>query len=266
MAWSWKMFEPALGGKAYRARLGLGGIDNEPNNHGAHLGSAYQTGFYGYVEKDIRNALGEDVEGRYSRIYCGGNAQAEGTLADCREKVLEPTLKAAIATPRASLYDEDDICDEGGDGEALEDQYCYDTVAHTAAGAITQPLIHWINRPTFQQVVEVQQSVPREPGGPGEPPSDPPGEPPGGGDPPDGPGGGPGGNPGDDPNGGGGAPTSGGGGDVEQTVATIDAGAADDADGGGGGLPFTGLGLIALAVLGALLLGAGIATRRRASS
>jgi len=202
--------------------------------------------------------LGEPVEGPYSRIYCGGDADDEGTLAKCRDDVLEPTLDDAIATDRESLYDDDPICEEEAE---LEPQYCYDTVAHTAAGAITQPLIHWINRPTFQQVVEVQQSVPRDPGG--EPP-DPPDEPPGGGDPPDGPGdGGPGRNPDGNDNGGG--PLGSGGGDVEQTVATIAAGAANDADGGGGGLPFTGFGLIARAVLGLLLLGAGIVTRRRAA-
>ena len=28
------------------------------NNHGAHLGSAYQDGWYGYVSKDLRRLLG----------------------------------------------------------------------------------------------------------------------------------------------------------------------------------------------------------------
>ena len=49
------------------------------------------------------------------------------------------------------------MCD---DEPALNDQYCFDTVLHQPVGAITQPLIHWINRPTFQQVVEVQGSRP----------------------------------------------------------------------------------------------------------
>jgi hypothetical protein len=30
-----------------------------------------------------------------------------------------------------------------------------------AVGGATQPLIHWINRPTFQQANEIQSSVPR---------------------------------------------------------------------------------------------------------
>ncbi len=33
-------------------------------------------------------------------------------------------------------------------------QWCYDAVRQRPVGAINQPLIHWINRPTFQQVVE----------------------------------------------------------------------------------------------------------------
>jgi hypothetical protein len=40
-------------------------------------------------------------------------------------------------------------------------QWCYDAVRHRPVGAINQPLIHWINRPTFQQVVEVQKQAPR---------------------------------------------------------------------------------------------------------
>ena len=37
----------------------------------------------------------------------------------------------------------------------------HDKIGFSAVGAINQPLIHWINRPTFQQVVEVQKVAPR---------------------------------------------------------------------------------------------------------
>jgi hypothetical protein len=36
------------------------------------------------------------------------------------------------------------------------DQTCFDAIYFRPLGAITQPLIPWQNRPTFQQVVEVQ--------------------------------------------------------------------------------------------------------------
>jgi hypothetical protein len=40
-------------------------------------------------------------------------------------------------------------CD-GGDA-----QWCFDALRHRPLGGITQPFIHWINRPTFQQAVEI---------------------------------------------------------------------------------------------------------------
>ena len=43
-------------------------------------GSAYISGWYGYVDKDLRTLLGREVRGPYSRRYCGA-----GVLASCRE-------------------------------------------------------------------------------------------------------------------------------------------------------------------------------------
>ena len=60
-------------GRALYDRItGMIGLDNEPNNHGSHLGSAYQDGWYGYVQKDLRRLLGESVQQPFSRGYCGG--------------------------------------------------------------------------------------------------------------------------------------------------------------------------------------------------
>ena len=41
------------------------------------------------------------------------------------------------------------------------DQVCFDSIYHRPVGAVTQPLINWQNRPTFQQVVEIPRSAPR---------------------------------------------------------------------------------------------------------
>ena len=54
-------------------------------------GSAYISGWYGYVEKDLRALLGREVRGPYSRRYCGA-----GVLATCRE-ALWAALDAAAA-------------------------------------------------------------------------------------------------------------------------------------------------------------------------
>ena len=42
------------------------------------------------------------------------------------------------------MYPADDVCAAG-------DQMCSDSIQFRAVGAITQPLIEWVNRPTFQQ-------------------------------------------------------------------------------------------------------------------
>jgi hypothetical protein len=39
-------------------------------------------------------------------------------------------------------------------------QWCYDAVYFRPLGAMTQPLIHWINRPTYQQADEIQGQRP----------------------------------------------------------------------------------------------------------
>ena len=66
-------------------------------------------------------------------------------------------LRDALAVDPAELY-QDEVCEDYG---MPSDQWCYDAVRHRPVGAINQPLIHWINRPTFQQLVEVQHQVPR---------------------------------------------------------------------------------------------------------
>jgi acyl-homoserine lactone acylase PvdQ len=150
--WVSAQFEPALGTKAMDKLTAVLPIDNPPNNHGDHLGSAYQGSWYGFVRKDLRSVLGHDVRGRYAREYCGG-----GRVARCR-RVLRQSLKAALAVPRSELYGGDAVCaDAGRDG----DQWCYDAVRQRPTGGATQPLIHWINRPTYQQAVEVIRKVAR---------------------------------------------------------------------------------------------------------
>ena len=61
--WVRSQFRPALGAKAYNTLLAAVELDNTPNNHGDHLGSAYQTGWYGFVRKDLRTVLKRKVRG-----------------------------------------------------------------------------------------------------------------------------------------------------------------------------------------------------------
>ncbi len=150
--WLRAQFRPALGGKAFRAIEAAVPLDNEPNNHGDHLGSAYQTGWYGYVRKDLRSVLKRKVRGKYARKYCGG-----GKLRRCRQ-VLRRSLRDAIRAARGDIYGHDEVC---ADEKRPGDQWCFDAVRQRPVGGATQPLIHWINRPTYQQVTEIQGTAPR---------------------------------------------------------------------------------------------------------
>jgi acyl-homoserine lactone acylase PvdQ len=144
-------FRPVLGQRLFDSVQNVIELDNEPNNHGEHLGSAYQQGWYGYVHKDLRAVLGRSVRGRYSRRYCG-----RGRLSRCRA-ALTQALRRALAADPAALY-QDDVCDRQGRGG---DQWCHDAIWFRPLGGVTQPLIHWQNRPTYQQIVEVQGHRPR---------------------------------------------------------------------------------------------------------
>jgi acyl-homoserine lactone acylase PvdQ len=149
--WIQSQFRPTLGRALYEEIQEVIELDNSPNNHGQHLGSAYQNGWYGYAHKDLRAVLGRRVRGRYSRKYCGG-----GSRRDCRLQ-LASSLKRALTADFDSLY-RDSRCD---DRSGPAKQRCYDSIYFTPLGGVTQPLIHWINRPTYQQVVEVQGHRPR---------------------------------------------------------------------------------------------------------
>ncbi|MEA2198607.1 MAG: hypothetical protein QOJ25_2658 [Solirubrobacteraceae bacterium] len=142
-------FDPVLGSTLLGDVEANFAINDEPGHgtSGNHLGSAFDVGFYGIVQKDLRAALGRRVAGPLNRVYCGN-----GSLARCRA-ALESSLSHAIGESPAQVYPSDGVCQAG-------DQMCSDSIQFRAIGAITQPLIEWINRPTFQQAVEIQAHAP----------------------------------------------------------------------------------------------------------
>jgi hypothetical protein len=158
--WVHAEFEPALGSDLFKRIESIIALDNAPNNHGDHLGSAYQYGWYGYASKDLRTLLGRKVKGRSSRVYCGSRGKKKASMRTLRKRCradLVASLKKALSASPAELY-ADDLCkDEGKPG----DQWCFDAIRQRPLGAITQPLIHWIDRPTFQQAVEIPKRLPR---------------------------------------------------------------------------------------------------------
>jgi hypothetical protein len=139
-------FQPTLGAALLSQVESDFAINDQPGHgtSGSHLGSAWDVGFFGIVQKDLRAVLRTKVAGPLNRIYCGG-----GSLRACRA-ALESSLQAAIAEPATQVYPADSACKTAGD------QMCSDSIQFRAIGAISQPLIEWVNRPTFQQAVEIQ--------------------------------------------------------------------------------------------------------------
>ena len=133
-------FQPILGPSLLDQIEGEFPINDEPGHgtSGSHLGSSWDVGFYGIVQKDLRAALGDRVRGPLNRVYCGN-----GSLKSCRA-ALDSSLTQAIAETPQQVYPADKACAAG-------DQMCSDSIQFRAIGAIAQPLIPWINRPTFQQ-------------------------------------------------------------------------------------------------------------------
>lgn len=138
-------FEPGLGSDLYTAMTNNLPVDESPSAAhgptGSHAGSAFQYGWWSYVDKDIRAVLGESVQGPLARKYCGG-----GSLSACRD-VLISTLKEAAGKTAAQVYPGDTLCSAG-------DQWCADSIFQRTLGGIKHGHISWQNRPTYQQVVE----------------------------------------------------------------------------------------------------------------
>ncbi|WP_210592985.1 penicillin acylase family protein [Streptomyces sp. GESEQ-35] len=138
-------FEPRLGTSLYNAIATNLPVDESPSAAhgptGSHAGSAFQYGWWSYVDKDIRAVLGETVQGPLAQKYCGG-----GTLTGCRDTLIS-TLKTAAGKTAAQVYPGDELCAAGN-------QWCADSIVQTMLGGIKHYNISWQNRPTYQQVVE----------------------------------------------------------------------------------------------------------------
>jgi hypothetical protein len=142
-------FGPVLGASLLGQVESEFAINDEPGHgtSGPHLGSAFDVGFYGIVQKDLRSVLHKRVRGPLNRIFCG-----KGSLKRCRA-ALESSLAQAAAESPSQVYPADGVCSAG-------DQMCSDSIQFRAIGAISQPLIEWVNRSTFQQADEITGRMP----------------------------------------------------------------------------------------------------------
>jgi len=118
---------PQLGGLA-----GLITRDNRPGNQG----SAYGSGWYGYVDKDLRRFFDKHVAGSFKTRFCGA-----GNLAACRNSLWQALEDAG-----------DELAAAQGTNDPA--QWRSDATAEQIRFLPSFPIpIRWTNRPTYQQVI-----------------------------------------------------------------------------------------------------------------
>jgi len=150
-------------GDSFGLLAGLNPLNDPPRAQG----SAYDGGWEGYLQRALRQALNPRIRNRYSQAYCGGDGNGgSGNLASCRA-ALKSALQSTIDR-LTTLYGSSDpaswTCaranDTGGadPGSAQRDtSRCnpeLDDIQYSAIGVGTVPSMPWVNRPTFQQVVQ----------------------------------------------------------------------------------------------------------------
>jgi acyl-homoserine lactone acylase PvdQ len=107
-------------------------------------GSSYISGWYGYVDKDLRTLLGREVRGPYSRRYCGA-----GVLASCRE-----ALWAALDDAAAELEKTQGPAPSSWRADATAERIRF-------TSGVLPDTMRWTNRPTFQQLMSFSRHRPR---------------------------------------------------------------------------------------------------------
>jgi acyl-homoserine lactone acylase PvdQ len=111
----------------------------------------FETGWYGYVSKDLRDMFGPRPRGPWHVRYCG-----RGSRKLCRAD-LRQSLRDALKVKKSELYGHDPTCASENRVEAS----CFDETRSTIAVGVDIPPFPWINRPTFQQTVETKRRLPR---------------------------------------------------------------------------------------------------------
>ncbi len=112
-------------------------------------GNGFFEGWEMDVQKDLRRVLGQTVQGRFSRTYCGG-----GSLTRCRALLPSTLLQAAgeLAAkygPSMSAWQLPTTC-------PVTTPATCDQIVPTSAGAISIPPQPFDNRGTFYQAVAIQ--------------------------------------------------------------------------------------------------------------
>jgi acyl-homoserine lactone acylase PvdQ len=114
------------------------GRDNPPNRQGSSFGS----GWYGYVDKDLRSLMNKPVSAPFRTRFCGGDVGGNTRLTACRT-----ALWAAIDAAGNEL--------EAAQGSANPADWRADAGPERIQflPGFLPNTMRWTNRPTFQQVI-----------------------------------------------------------------------------------------------------------------
>ena len=127
---------------------------NTPNSGGAHLGSAYDGGYEGYLVSTLQQLLGQHpADGFTSVITSHECAGGQSTCHAAIDKALAATY-ASLVTANGGSTNVASWTASTDSAAAKQAMPVFDAIQFRALGLVGQPAIDWQNRPTFQQVVQ----------------------------------------------------------------------------------------------------------------
>jgi acyl-homoserine lactone acylase PvdQ len=126
---------------------------NTPNSGGAHLGSAYDGGYEGYLVATLQQLLGQNpVDGFGTAITSKECSGGPSTCPTAIDSALQATYDALVQANGSS--DVASWTSSTASKAAGQTMPVFDAIQFRALGIVGQPAIDWQNRPTFQQVVQ----------------------------------------------------------------------------------------------------------------
>jgi hypothetical protein len=135
---------PGIARAVMEGKLGTDMTDalrNQMNysNNPSSGGSSFGSGWYSYIDKDLRKILGDNVKAPWSHQYCG-----DGTVNSCSQ-----ALWAAVKAAADGL-----AADTGRVDPATWRSSATRERITFAPGLLSGTTMRWTNRPTFQQAIE----------------------------------------------------------------------------------------------------------------
>ncbi|MHB8669348.1 MAG: penicillin acylase family protein [Acidimicrobiales bacterium] len=157
------VFDPWLDAGQYRQLASLNAIDNPP---GA-TGSSYDGGWEGYLQRSLDQSLGQ-ASAPYSQSYCGDRATCRSAVQKALQEAIDQ-LSATYGSPNPTAWScarsnpRQGRSDGAGQTSGVACNPAFDDIQFSAVGVEKVPGMPWVNRPTFQQVVQFPAGRPPGP-------------------------------------------------------------------------------------------------------